>query len=174
MTEQTQEHHSKKRSQPDSILFYASLILFVLSVILFFGSYTSTQSITSYFGGISVPGSARQGAASITVESVKYEAGVGHFAAPSGSRYAVVSLRVKNVSDTPIYFAPANDTYIKTATGEVHYLTPYALESPFKSGEILPGEQTKGQLSYLVPENTKMKYYLESDWTSGVVSFLLQ
>ncbi len=157
----------------NSGFFYAGLVLCLVSVVLLLGAFRLSQDRTS---SVSLPAgqTVSQGSAALTLESVRSTAGSGHYKAPTGKKYIIISLRVENRSTTPIMVAPASDTYLKDSAGTTYYLSPTSLEEPFHSGQLLPGDRVRGELSYLVPEKSDARLFIEADWTGGVVPFLLQ
>jgi hypothetical protein len=68
---------------------------------------------------------------------------------------------------------PAADTYLKDTSGNVVYLTPFELSQPFRSGELLPGEQIQGQLSYLVKKSKSYALYIDSTWSGRLIEIKL-
>lgn len=113
------------------------------------------------------------GSASVKVDHLTYGHGTSAFTAPTGQEYAELYLTVKNIADKPIYIAPATDTYVKNASGQVAYLTPYELAHPFHAGELLPGDTVSGQLSFLVKNHTHYTFYVDGIWSGGVLPFAL-
>ena len=114
------------------------------------------------------------GSATMTVGSINYNNGSGHFAAPNDRHYLILNLTVKNYGEKPIHVLPSSDTYIKDTEGNVTYLTPYAVEHPFRAGELSPGEQITGQLSFLVPKTAKLTFYIDSIWSGGVIPIAIK
>lgn len=162
------------------LLFWCAVVLFVLSTAMLSIAlvtehhdhqqfYRQANVLTPFKLGQTV----RMGAASVSLTNPKYVSGSGSFTAPNGMKYLVVDLTVKNFSDSPIRVLPSTDTYVKDATGRVIYLTPYGLERPFHAGELLPGEQVSGQLSYLVPVSSRLKFYVDGVWSGGVLPIAL-
>lgn len=127
--------------------------------------YSQSAALSGFAPGQTV----RMGAASVSVSGPTYTSGTGHFVAPAGRQYLTLDFTVKNYSDKPIAILPSTDTYVKDGSGAVVYLTPYGLERPFRAGELLPGERVTGQLSYLVPAKTPLRFYVDSIWSGGVV-----
>jgi hypothetical protein len=107
------------------------------------------------------------------VESVVYSDSVPGFKSPEDKHYAIVKLALTNKTDQPIHVYPVFDTYMKASDGTVYKITPFALTDAFRSGDIMPGESLKGELSFLVPKQTDARFYLESIWSGSVVSFTL-
>lgn len=116
----------------------------------------------------------RHGSVDMMISNVRREKGTGHYSAPEGKHYVVLTLTLRNVSDQTITIAPANDTYLKNEPGDVVYLTPLQLDKPFHSGQLLSGETIRGDLSYLTRDTETYRFYAESDWSGGVVPFMLQ
>lgn len=115
----------------------------------------------------------RMGDASFQIDNATYTNGTPPFTAPAGKQYLLIDLTVKNHSDKPIQILPTSDTYVKDQAGNVSYVTPSALENPFRAGELSPGEQIKGQLSYLVPKAGTKKFFIDAIWSGGVIPFAL-
>jgi hypothetical protein len=165
-------NHKVKNTSRMQLLFYASIALCVLSFVMLLAALNIEQRRTSdstpqkpFTTGSTI----KQGMVAMSVDSVSYNAGTGAFTAPKGKHYAIISFTVKNRSDQQINVLPSSDTYMKDSAGNVVYLTPFTLDEPFHAGELPPGEQVKGQLSYLVPENTPMKLYVDAIWSGGVI-----
>jgi hypothetical protein len=160
-------------------LFYASLAILIVSAVLL-GLALAAERRTQQQKQpapqvLFVPAQAvTMGQAVMTIGNPVYSSGSPGFSAPSGSRYLIVNLTVKNTSSRPINILPANDTYIKDTKGHVGYLTPYALKNPFRAGELPPGEQINGELSYLVPSSAPVKFFIDAPWSGGAVTFVLK
>jgi hypothetical protein len=156
-------------------LFVGSIVLFIISfMVLLTAVYITGERNRVPFAGAEPGKPISSGISTTTVTNIQRSNGKKPFAAPSGYEYIILTLRVRNNSEEPFDALPTTDTYIKTNEGHVSYVTPYSLVRPFHSGQILPGESTAGELSYLVPKNSAYKFYVESDWTGGVVSFMIQ
>lgn len=156
-------------------LFVGSLVLFTVSFTLLLTTIFITGERTRVpFAGVEPGKPISSGISTTTVTNIRRSNGKKPFAAPSGYEYLILALTVRNNSEEPFDALPTTDTYIKTSGGHVSYVTPYTLAQPFRSGQILPGESTTGELSYLVPKNSAYKFYVESDWTGGAVSFMIQ
>ena len=115
-----------------------------------------------------------QGAVAISVDAVDWRAGSAPFIAPDGTQYAVVGITATNRTETPIQVLPPSDVYVKAADGTIVYLTPDMVENPFRAGELPPGETIKGQLSYLVKNDTAYNLYIDAGWSGGVLPFRLR
>lgn len=170
--------HAKSITKEQAITFYfwAATVLAVASCITLALCYQfSHQASTSpsSFKGIPFGKTVTNGSAAVSITSVSTSPGTSHFTAPKDYTYEIVEILIKNTTDKPILVQPSTDSYLKTDAGKVVYLTPYELDTPLRSGSLLPGESIKGQLSYLVKTGETYKLYLESDWTGGVLSFLL-
>ncbi len=158
----------------DRYAFVAAIVMTVVSAILLLSAYAIRYGESGYYEGVPLGQAIRQGSAEVTLDSVEYKTGSKSFQAPKNMKYLVATMTVTNVSDRPIFVAPSSDMYVKTSAGDVSYLSPVALDHPFKSGEILPGEKTKGELSFAVNPELQQKLYVESDWSGGTVSYTLQ
>ncbi len=159
----------------DRWLFLASAVLFVLSMVCLVSAYKLSHERThTPYAGLAVGKTVHVGGSGLTVTKVEHKPGSQPFIAPEGYDYLIVTLRVENRSEQPFSIAPTNDTYVKTADGTVSYLAPFALEKPFHSGIVLPGESTTGELSYLMPKTGSYKFYVESSWTSTAVPFMVK
>ena len=155
------------------IFFYSSVLLCLLAVAMLLASLRIGRSVQPATG-IHKGQQLSQGSATIELEAVRFTQGSGHYKASPGKRYAIISLSVANNSSTPFSVAAANDTYVKDRTGTTYYLSPTSLDEPFHSGQLLPGDSVRGELSYLLPLTGEFRFYVESDWSGGVVPFLLQ
>jgi hypothetical protein len=109
------------------------------------------------------------GSVEATIVSYNEKDSAGPFKSPEGKTYAVVTLHLTNITDRVVHVYPVSDTYMKVADGTVFYETPFALDSPFRSGDLLPGEQIAGELSYQVPKDAKADLFIDSAWSGGVL-----
>lgn len=156
-------------------LFSASIFILLLSVVALIGASVLAYERTHIpYEGIAIGKTISVGSSKLTVQKVAYKPGAVPFVAPKGYEYMIVTLQVQNTSEKPFSVIPTTDTYVKTDAGKVSYLTPYALENPFHSGVILPGDATAGELSYLVPIHGHYRFYVESSWTSTAIPFMVK
>lgn len=156
-------------------LFAGSVLLFAMSfVVLLVAVSTASERTRVPFAGVESGKPISSGVSTTTVTNIRRTSGKKPFVAPNGYEYIVLTLSVRNNGEKPLDVLPTTDTYIKTNNGDVSYVAPYSLERPFRSGQVLPGESTTGELSYLVPKNTAYKFYVESGWSGGAVSFMVQ
>jgi hypothetical protein len=114
------------------------------------------------------------GSATFKINGVSYSDGKPGFPAPASQHYLILDVSVTNISEKPINIFPASDMYLKRSTGEVAYLTPFALDQPFRAGELSPGEAIRGEISYVTPKDSTFKFYVDSIYSGGVVPFALQ
>ncbi len=155
--------------------FVASIILFIASIVtLLIAVRVASERMHVPYTGIAINQPVTSGSSTLTVVGAERKPGRQPFVAPTGYEYLIISLRVRNNGEKPFSVLPTADTYVKTAEGKVSYLTPYALTYPYRSGLILPGDSTEGELSYLVPMHETYKFYVESDWSSTAVPFMVQ
>jgi len=161
-------------------LFYASVILLAIAITLLIIALvvqSDTKRINSYSAqpakAFSTGQMVEMGDVSLLVKKVSFGGSQPGFLAPPGKYYAVVDLLVKNRSEKPIDIEPSSDSYVKDSAGNVSYLTPYILDNPFRAGELPPGEQISGQLSYIAPKNQPLKLYIDGIWSGGVIPFAL-
>ncbi|MFZ2513960.1 MAG: DUF4352 domain-containing protein [Candidatus Saccharimonadales bacterium] len=156
-------------------LFSASVLLFAMSFVALLAAVSTANERTRVpFAGVETGKPISSGVSTITVTNIRRTSGKKPFVAPNGYEYIILTLSVRNNGEKPFDLFPTSDTYVKTNNGEVSYIAPYSLEYPFRSGQVLPGESTTGELSYLVPKNTAYKFYVESGWSGGAVSFMVQ
>lgn len=157
------------------LLFVVSLLLLATSIgLLTAAGERLTRTAAPYAKPatpFNVGASITNGQVSVTVASVKLAGGQGPFQTTDSEQYAVVTLHVRNNSDSPIQVLPSNDTYVKDATGKVSYLTPYTLENPFRAGELSPGESIQGQLSYKISTAGKHTFFIDARWSGSVLPF---
>ena len=114
------------------------------------------------------------GSATFKINGVSYSDGKPGFPAPASQHYLIVDCTITNITDKPINVFPASDIYLKRSSGEVAYLTPFALDQPFRAGELSPGETIRGEISYVTPKNASFKLYIDSIYSGGVIPFELQ
>lgn len=159
-------------------LFIGSLVLFMLSVVtLAIATFiTSDSSIKNAKpqNPFALGKSVSQGLATVTVSNVRKSAGTQPFVAPEGEQYVTVELTVKNNSDSAINITPTNDTYIKRDDGTISYMTMNNLAHPFRAGALPPGEQIKGDISYIVSTEGSYRFFVDSIWSGGVLPFSLR
>lgn len=156
----------------DKLFFAAACVLCLVSGMMLV--FALQRPATDAFAGLRPSQVIRHGSAKIGISGIERQSGSGRYQAPKGKHYVVLTLTVTNMIDTPITIAPVSDSYLKNTRGDVVYLTPLELANPFRSGQLLPHETIRGELSYLVNDADSYAYYLESDWTGGVVSYSLQ
>lgn len=152
-----------------TFLVIVSLFFFSASLYVFQASKPKVYEYGIYKTGTAIA----TGSVNTVIQSLKTEKGTGPTAAPAGKKYLIIDISFTNTSKKSVQILPSTQTYIKDANGRVYYLTPYALEQPFRAGELLPGDTITGELSYLVPEATSYTMYIDSIWSGGVVSVRL-
>ena len=161
-------------------LFFFSLVVLALSLLIllyaiFWSAKESSNIVVSASVQQPVPvvSTISMGVVDMKVQKVSFQAGQKPFVAPPGKQYAVVSFEIKNRSDKPIQISPTTDMYVKSASGDVSYITPYAVTQPFRAGQLLPGETIRGDLSYLVRIPGQSKFYIDAIWSGGVIPFAM-
>lgn len=170
----------KHLGQPN-VLFGLAVVLFVLSCLLaIYATAVTNDNHPHRRNGtphtmtpIAVGQIISQGAVQLKVDHVTTSDGSGSFTAPSDKHYVILELSVTNNSDSPIHILPTSDTYLKTSDGNVSYVTPFALDQPFRAGELLPGETIKGQLSYQAERQKPQTLYVDAIWSGGVIPLSL-
>ncbi len=156
-------------------LLACSFALLALSCVTLLAARSiATERVRVPFAGIRRDTPITTGRTTLTVSDIRHKPATKRFAAPDGYEYVLLTLTVRNNSEKPLDVFPSSDTYIKTASGNVSYLTPYDLVRPFHSGTVLPGESTVGELSFLVPKYSTYKFYVEASWSGGAVPFMIQ
>ncbi len=165
-------------TSPNAKLWFSAVL--VLIAIILLSITISVQNTNAKLIHVR-PGNAYQlkqtihsGDVIMSVASVRFDEGKKPFAAAPDKTYAIVDLSIKNISDTPIQILPSNDTYVKNAKGDVSYLSPFPLEQPFRAGELAPGEQIHGDLSYLINKADTVKLYVDAKWSGIAVPITLQ
>lgn len=161
------------------VLFAASVILCLTSfatliVAVQIAQTTSSQAVTTPITGFQTETPITQGLVTTRISNVRYNNSAQPFTAPANKEYIIVNLEVINRGDAPVQVLPSSDTYIKDDKGNVVYLTPLTLDNPFRAGELLPGEQIKGDLSYLVPKDSGLKLYIDAKWSGGVIPITIK
>ncbi len=157
-------------------LVIISFIILALAFCLLIAAFTIQMRPVR----VSIPATAiavgtpiNMGTTTMTVYGAAVGADQPGFKAPSGQHFIVVDFSVVNRSDAPINISPSTDTYIKTADGQVNYLSAYQLNQPFHSGQLLPGEAVRGQLSFLAPDKAHPEFYVDAIWSGGTIPFML-
>lgn len=161
------------------VLFTASMILCLTSFATLIVAAQSTQTTSSQAVATPITGfqtdtPITQGLVTTRISNVRYNNGAKPFTAPADKQYIIVNLEVINRGDAPVQVLPSSDTYIKDDKGNVVYLTPLTLDDPFRAGELLPGEQINGDLSYLVPKDGDLKLYVDAKWSGGVIPITIK
>lgn len=170
--------HTLNKLHGTQAQFYASIVLFLLAGCMLIAAYIQEQPPTQkeanpqqpYSAGVTI----KQGSVAMTISDLHYDNGNGVFTAPADKHYLIFTFTVKNRSDRQVNVLPSSDTYVKTTAGKVIYLTPFTLDNPFRAGELPPGEQIQGQLSYLVPKNETSKFFVDAIWSGGVIPFAIK
>lgn len=175
MSDEPQSIARAVSAKQSKYFFIAACVLCIVSAVMLLISFQlapRTTQRTSY-AGLKLNTPVTTSVATVTVLSRRTSQGSGMYAAPAGKHYEIINVNVENRHAVPIMVAPASDTYLKTTSGEVVYLSPVALDNPFRSGQLLPGETISGELSYLIDNAKTYKFYIDSDWSGGVLPFLL-
>jgi len=153
-----------------SITFFCLAIFFLGVALWVQNNTTSLPPIHGYDKDINIAA----GESAIRVNGIKSSTGHGIFTAPKGNHYLIVSVTIQNLSKKPIYVLPSTDTYVKDPSGKLTYLSPFELANPFRAGELLPGDKSTGELSYLVPTSSRQNLYIDAIWSGGVIVFAAQ
>lgn len=167
-------HNSEDTKMKSRKLFYISIALLATSCLLLglalWAEYRAAllQPVQSQ-APFSLEQEITSGSATMKLSEPTYAVGTGRFAAPEDKHYLIMNFSVKNNSDKSINVMPASDTYVKADDGTLTYLTPYMLREPLRSGELLPGETIKGQLSFLISKTKSVKFYVDSIWSGRVI-----
>lgn len=77
------------------------------------------------------------------------------FVAPTGEYFMVVSVSLVNNSERPFDFAPVLQTYLTDSRQKHYTMSPTILDDPISAGKISPKSQIAGELSYLVPIDSR-------------------
>lgn len=163
------------KTMSPQLLFWVSFVFCVIAVTLFAATLFMQNGDfdAQPTAGYPLGATARFPQSTVTISDVKTSEGSGRFIAPEGSTYLVLTMTVTNISKAKITVLPSLDTYLKDEQGVMTYLTPLALDHPFRAGPILPGDTVKGQLSYLVRQVKDQSFYIDAVWTAGVAKFSL-
>ncbi len=156
-----------------SIIMASLCLLAIPSAIYVVYRHTDQQSAVPSRHLFEIGRTTSEGLASLVIDRLEYSESSKPFTAPTGKRYLTLYLNIKNTSDKPIQVLPSNDMYVKDDQGVVYYLTPYVLTDPFRAGELLPGDQIVGQLSFLVPVQGSASLYIDAAWSGKVLPFFL-
>lgn len=82
---------------------------------------------------------------------------------PPGYKFAILTLTVTNHGGAVFNFAPVLQTVVQDGSGNKYEMSPAPLNNPIAAGPVSPGESRTGQLSYLVPSDTKALIYVFED-----------
>jgi hypothetical protein len=97
---------------------------------------------------------ARQGY-TVLVDQVQKDLGGDKMFAPgAGKAYLKLTLRVTNTSHEVIGVYPFTSTHILADDQQLYPMSPMMLQNPFQPGEIAPGEELAGELSFEIPATT--------------------
>jgi hypothetical protein len=177
MTKKQSQGRPKSKDKIDSsrAFFYCSVAILLLAMVLLSIAIHTERcgQASTKTTAFSVGQQIISGQGTITISTVKHSSGSAHFKAPADSEYLILNLKVNNNGTKPINVLPAADTYLKDTSGNVVYLTPFELSQPFRSGELLPGEQIQGQLSYLVKKSKSYALYIDSTWSGRLIEIKL-
>lgn len=89
---------------------------------------------------------------------------------PSDSEYLTVDVYIKNKSGKTLEFFPVSQTYIKDSSGQTYSVGAAMVKQPFQAGDVVSGDQVKGQIAYQVPKNIKNPlFYIEGLASKPVV-----
>lgn len=168
-------HNTTLTKRAVFVVFIACLATLTLSYALFVQSRYNLkhQTVSVKQKPFSIDTDYQIGNATIRISNIRLEPGQAPFIAPTGKQYVILDVVVINRSDAPINVLPSSDMYVKDSNGSIAYLTPYVTPSPFRAGELLPGDKIKGDVSFLVPEGT-LVLYVDAVWSGGVVPILLR
>lgn len=161
----------RRRLDRTTVMIVLMAALCVLSLSVSFATLARLPVTSAPYGGLPMRTSIRHGRVEMTVRSLTTTPGKGHYAAPRGSHFAIVTIAITNRADQPIMIAPTRDTYMKSTTGQLAYLSPVELENPLRAGQLLPQETIQGELSYQLLDGQSYALYVDSDWSGGVVKF---
>ncbi len=162
---------------PQAKLFYISVSFFLLAVITLVSALWvqhNTLRPAPPAVGYALGEKITSGMVTVQVISVKASNGIPHLMAPNGQHFVVATVAIRNNLSRPINITPSTDIYVKDPVGNVSYLTPYSLSSPFRAGSLLPGDTIQGQLSFLTSNTGNLKLYFDGIWSGGVLPFEVQ
>jgi hypothetical protein len=168
--------HSKISSIKTNHLFLVSVVVLLLSIVLLATSLW-IQHNTAYLAPVKgYPQNVKvsAGEVAVRVDSVSTTSGSGIFKAPSNQQYIIVGITIRNITQKPINVFPSTDIYLKDPNGNITSLSIYNLDHPYRAGELLPGDQVSGQLSYLVSKGIEQKLYVDGIWSGGILVFDVQ
>jgi len=81
--------------------------------------------------------------------------------APEGEEYIIIDVTAENLmSDSTFSFSSIIQLQIQDNEGYSYgfdFEGYVALKKAFKDGDILPGQKKRGEIAFLVPENSKLK-----------------
>lgn len=92
----------------------------------------------------------------LTVNKIQYDQkGQFPFVPPENAKFAKVNITVKNNSKNIFAFAPVLQTHLVDENNNKYDLAVSILDNPIVAGDINPGQSVTGDISYLIPANSK-------------------
>ena len=88
----------------------------------------------------------------------------------AGKTYLIITLYVKNKTNKTLPLYPVTQTYIKDSAGQTYSIGPAMVKQPFLAGDLIAGDQIKGELAYEIPTNLKSPlFYFEGLSSSPLI-----
>lgn len=154
-------------------LFAGSLILFTISLAMLLAAVSIAGERTRVpFVGMEIGKPVTSGVSSMTVTNVQHTSGKT-ICRSTRIRISFAHTHHKNNSEKPFDVLPTTDTYVKTSSGEVSYVTPFA-DAPISKWASTARGVNDGRIKLPCSKNTAYKFYVESGWSGGAVSFMVQ
>ncbi len=88
-----------------------------------------------------------------SVLNSRYSEGDQAFQPMPDMQFVIVDVNVIHRLDSPKWFSPVLETYVKDEAGKKYELSPVILEKPFDAREYKVNEKATGELSYMIPKN---------------------
>jgi len=93
------------------------------------------------------------------------EAGDAVYKPNPGNKFVVVDISVDNNTSSQRPVVPVTQVYLKDQTGNTYFISPAPMQNPLNAGNLVAGDNLKGQLSFEVPKDAKnLKLYFDPGW----------
>ena len=144
LQEQRLKRHYKRRWP-----IYAAVI-FTIEAVLAIGAWTLIYGSIKHR-----PVTARNDDVKITVQNARITNGDATYKPGNGYRYVILNAQFLNISSDTIWLAPVVQTYVKDNANHQYELAPASVIDPLEANPLAAGQQRGGQLSYVVPADSK-------------------
>jgi len=149
-----QKHKEPIAAVSAGILLIVLLVVFGIGVFMIRDYVAVTNRVIQTQGNVPVkPSQETISKLETAVLNTRYSDGDQAFQPMPDMHFVVVDVNVTHRLDSPKWFSPVLETYIKDELGKKYELSPVVLEKPFDAREYKVNEKATGELSYMVPKN---------------------